>query len=254
MSTVWKELKEAISTKCFLRFGSLAKLLDTFDDVNEELLDEEDFPSKEVYSSYQNWFWEKKWKDLDNHPVMYCYIWNELPESVKNLVRKDPTFETLGMNKDPLELWKLVHKLMNQFPITQLETSGDEYSYLEMHNEKGFDFEWDGSSKETRMEMKEIDNPKGHHQLESVDIRVQKYSYAHSTNIVVTKPRKKRVEFTDIEKSCIQSGVQLYGEGQWVTIKYSFLEHLRNRSECDIKDCWRNMKKKENRINALKNK
>jgi hypothetical protein len=56
--------------------------------------------------------------------------------------------------------------------------------------------------------------------------------------------RSKRL-FTELEKSAINSGVRMYGEGQWCKIKRRFAAELGSRTPVNIKDCYRNMKNKE---------
>lgn len=49
----------------------------------------------------------------------------------------------------------------------------------------------------------------------------------------------RRLPWTDIEKECVQEGVEKFGVGHWVLIKKEYAQVLRNRTTVQIKDCWR---------------
>lgn len=52
--------------------------------------------------------------------------------------------------------------------------------------------------------------------------------------------KAKKGKWTLEETQCLEQGVALFGEGQWLKIKRHFPEQLKNRSNVDIKDRWRN--------------
>jgi hypothetical protein len=59
----------------------------------------------------------------------------------------------------------------------------------------------------------------------------------------VKKPKKRR-PFTDEEKEAIRAGVQRFGEGRWALIRLNSDGILLSRTNVNIKDCYRNMLKR----------
>ena len=66
--------------------------------------------------------------------------------------------------------------------------------------------------------------------------------------------RNGRRRFTDEEKACIASGVSIFGKGKWVEILAMYPQELGTRSNVDIKDCYRTMKKQEERRKSMNKK
>ena len=54
----------------------------------------------------------------------------------------------------------------------------------------------------------------------------------------------RRTAWTEDEKNCVKLGVERFGVGSWMTIKEEYSDVLRNRTNVQIKDCWRTMVKK----------
>ena len=53
----------------------------------------------------------------------------------------------------------------------------------------------------------------------------------------------RRTPWTEEEKTCVRQGVQQYGLGNWLAIKEEYSDILRNRTNVQIKDCWRTLVK-----------
>jgi hypothetical protein len=68
-------------------------------------------------------------------------------------------------------------------------------------------------------------------------------SKSYSLIKLENKIRVKR-PFSNCEKTAIIAGVSMYGEGQWTLIKQNFSKELSTRTTVNIKDCYRNLKKK----------
>lgn len=66
--------------------------------------------------------------------------------------------------------------------------------------------------------------------------------------IPVEKPAHKKIakrrRFTQEEKDAIKEGVMKYGLGKWAKIKFENIEVLQNRTNVNIKDCYRTMMRK----------
>lgn len=71
---------------------------------------------------------------------------------------------------------------------------------------------------------------------------VLKYESTHPN--LTTKGHRKRRRFTEEEKTAIKLGVRKFGFGKWSNIKDYYGEELRSRTSVDIKDCYRNMMKR----------
>ena len=59
----------------------------------------------------------------------------------------------------------------------------------------------------------------------------------------VSSERKRRKAWSNEEVAAIRTGVAEYGEGQWVAILNRHGDVFSGRTNVDIKDKWRNMKK-----------
>jgi hypothetical protein len=64
--------------------------------------------------------------------------------------------------------------------------------------------------------------------------------------------KRKRVLWSDAEAKALSDGVETVGEGNWVAIKAAFPVALANRSPCQIKDRWRNVKIKRKELDLQK--
>ena len=56
-------------------------------------------------------------------------------------------------------------------------------------------------------------------------------------------PGQKRRKFTDEEKAAIKLGVEQFGTGRWVELKDFYSDVLGGRTNVQIKDCYRTMRK-----------
>jgi hypothetical protein len=79
----------------------------------------------------------------------------------------------------------------------------------------------------------------------ALDIDMGKQSADCKTVPAMKRNQRSKRLFTPLEKSAINSGVIMYGEGQWCQIKRRFAAELGSRTPVNIKDCYRNMKNKE---------
>mmetsp|Transcript_14742 Transcript_14742/g.19060 ORF Transcript_14742/g.19060 Transcript_14742/m.19060 type:complete len:115 (-) Transcript_14742:1181-1525(-) len=59
-----------------------------------------------------------------------------------------------------------------------------------------------------------------------------------------TEKKKQRKFFTQEEINAIFAGVQQFGEGKWTKIKESRADLFGERTTLDLKDKWRNIKKR----------
>ena len=57
--------------------------------------------------------------------------------------------------------------------------------------------------------------------------------------VLLPNGKRKRMRFSDVEKDCIREGVRLFGFGKWSQIKSEYGMELRNRTNVDIKVCYR---------------
>lgn len=71
-------------------------------------------------------------------------------------------------------------------------------------------------------------------------------TFAPSNKTFSPKPPKKRtrIMWTVEEKNAVRRGVSMFGEGNWINVKLEFPHILAQRSNVQIKDCWRVMVKK----------
>jgi len=133
MSAEWSQLRIDIVNGSYIRFGNrLGRMLDTFVYEEEEMKTEDQFPSKSVFELYQNRFWMNKLDDNDNLPVLFCYIWDHLPNKVQVMLKNQANFWKVYDGKSPLELWKLVHFVMN---ADNVDSIGDDcqWTIMDLH-------------------------------------------------------------------------------------------------------------------------
>jgi len=97
------------------------------------------------------------------------------------------------------------------------------------------------SSSESQQEPRRQSGPFDFTDSEDVE------SAANNSSLLSGKSKKKqqRRRWTPEEERAIVDGVQRLGEGRWSDIRSSFLSILRNRTNVEIKDKWRNMSKKK---------
>lgn len=82
--------------------------------------------------------------------------------------------------------------------------------------------------------------------LPSTPPRIEMKAIDPPTKTMTSSPTKKRkrVRWTVEEKNAVRRGVSKFGEGNWKNVKLEYPVILANRSNVQIKDCWRVMVKK----------
>jgi hypothetical protein len=53
--------------------------------------------------------------------------------------------------------------------------------------------------------------------------------------------RRESIPWTAVEINAVRTGVNLFGEGKWISIKKHYNEELKRRTNVDIKDCYRRL-------------
>ncbi|KAK7387299.1 hypothetical protein VNO78_27999 [Psophocarpus tetragonolobus] len=55
------------------------------------------------------------------------------------------------------------------------------------------------------------------------------------------QPRRRKRKWSSLEEETLRTGVKMFGEGNWATIRSFYSNIFENRSGVDLKDKWRNM-------------
>lgn len=110
---------------------------------------------------------------------------------------------------------------------------------------KGTLYDKKPSAKHITFEDSDDDEDEGVH-LSELPARAQIASAKKKPTPLSPEPRgpNERLRFTDEEKRAIKEGILRYGVGQWSQIKAEYGLILRNRTNVNIKDCYRTMVKR----------